>query len=411
MTGLVHLFALIVTLIMAVPAAVLSIECLMALLPARRPRNGGTATETPPTAAVLVPAHNEAAGISATVSSVRGQLLAGDRLVVIADNCTDTTADAARDAGAEVIERSDPGQRGKGYALDYGLRHLADNPPDVVAIVDADCTIDAQCVRALVDQAALTQRPAQGVYLLQKPPNASSPQVVSQLAFMVKNQIRPLGLDRLGLPCLPTGTGVAIPWELTKKVTLASGNIVEDMDLGVQLALAGAAARICPTARVTAPFAPNPNAERVQRTRWEHGHLQTLLTRVPRLLWEGVTRARLHLVSLAMELAVPPLSLLVLALMVLGAIGVMLGLWTGRWTVATVAGISLVSVVISVAAAWFKFGRGTIPFLPLLGVPLYVLGKIPIYLRFIRKPETQWVRTQRTDEQKKQDPEPALLPK
>ena len=68
---------------------------------------------------VVVPAHDEEAGIERTVRS----LLALDwpahryRVLVVADNCSDRTAERARAAGAEVLVRDDPTRRGKGYAL------------------------------------------------------------------------------------------------------------------------------------------------------------------------------------------------------------------------------------------------------------------------------------------------------
>src|SRR5436853_418709 len=55
------------------------------------------------TTAVLIPAHNEGAGTLPTIGDVRAQLAPGDRIVVVADNCTDDTAAIAQAAGAEVI--------------------------------------------------------------------------------------------------------------------------------------------------------------------------------------------------------------------------------------------------------------------------------------------------------------------
>ena len=78
---------------------------------------------------VVVPAHNEASGIAATLSS----LLAADpassfaSIVVVADNCSDDTAGIARAAGVRVIERLSDNHRGKGYALDFAFRTLANS--------------------------------------------------------------------------------------------------------------------------------------------------------------------------------------------------------------------------------------------------------------------------------------------
>src|SRR5471032_1932489 len=72
---------------------------------------------------VIVPAHDEAAGIGKTISSLQ-QLSwpsAGYRIVVVADNCTDATASISEKAGATVLERHDLTRRGKGYALAHAF--------------------------------------------------------------------------------------------------------------------------------------------------------------------------------------------------------------------------------------------------------------------------------------------------
>src|SRR5262245_33473073 len=91
--------------------------------------------------AVLVPAHNESAGLLPTLTDVQSQLRSGDRLLVVADNCTDDTAAVAAAGNAEVTERHDPDLCGKGYALQWGIRHLGFDPPEIVIIVDADCRL------------------------------------------------------------------------------------------------------------------------------------------------------------------------------------------------------------------------------------------------------------------------------
>ena len=102
------------------------------------PHNGN---ESRSRLAVLVPAHDEGAVLLQTIADIQMQLRPGDRLLVVADNCADDTAGIARAAGAEVVERHDPDKRGKGYALDFGIRHLALDPPEVVIIIDADCRL------------------------------------------------------------------------------------------------------------------------------------------------------------------------------------------------------------------------------------------------------------------------------
>ena len=94
---------------------------------------------TAPRIAVLIPAHNEASGIAATIARVRRGAPEDTRILVVADNCSDETASRAREAGADVAERNDASCRGKGYALAFGRERLSANPPEVVVVLDADC--------------------------------------------------------------------------------------------------------------------------------------------------------------------------------------------------------------------------------------------------------------------------------
>ena len=160
---------LIISLILLVPTLVLFIECCSALLPNRRL---GEDTLLPrPTVAVLVPAHNESLGIRATLQTILPQLTNQDLLLVIADNCDDDTAAIARETGAMVVERQDLQRRGKGYALDFGLKFLANAPPDVVIVIDADCIVGAGAVERIARLAISRGRPVQATYLLAQPVN------------------------------------------------------------------------------------------------------------------------------------------------------------------------------------------------------------------------------------------------
>jgi cellulose synthase/poly-beta-1,6-N-acetylglucosamine synthase-like glycosyltransferase len=379
-------------LLVAVPFVVLAIEALAALLPARRIRQAGER----PGCAVLIPAHNEEAGIAATVANVRDQLVPGDRILVVADNCRDGTARAAADAGAEVTERSDPDRRGKGFALDHGLRHLENIPPGVVVVVDADCLLGTGALDALVRQATTTGRPAQGVYLIGTGQETDPRRRLSAFAVMLKNEIRPRGLDQLGLPCLLTGTGMAFPWGTMKTARLGTGNIVEDMKLGVDLALAGHPPRLCPGARLSGAAAPDRKATIKQRTRWEHGHVHTMLTQAPRLIGAGLLRLRPGLIGLGLELAIPPLSLLAAVWAVL--LGVCLLWWQtndGSWAPALTLASAAVLAGVGVLFAWARFGRRMLPARTLVLAPVYVLWKLPIYLKLLGRREKSWVRTER----------------
>jgi cellulose synthase/poly-beta-1,6-N-acetylglucosamine synthase-like glycosyltransferase len=388
MTSWLEILILACSVLLLPPFLILALEALAAVLPRRA---GATARPSGVRCAVLVPAHDEESGIAATLTRVRAQLRPEDRLLVVADNCTDRTAAMARAAGAEAVERVDPTRRGKGFALDFGVRTLEADPPDVVVVIDADCLVQESAIDRLVGQVLRAGRPAQASYLLDPPAGEGIRSQLSAFAFRFKNLVRPLGLDRLGLPSLLTGTGMAFPWEVLRRAPLASGNIVEDMQLGLDLARAGHPPKFCAEARVGGLLPSGRDAARRQRTRWEHGHLRTLFAQVPWLLLSAVRQCRPDLLGLALELSVPPLSMLTLLW------GAAVLLWCATRT--PLPGALLASEAILAAAtllgSWFRFGRDCLPFTSLLAAPFYVLTKIPIYLAFVWKPERAWVRTTR----------------
>jgi cellulose synthase/poly-beta-1,6-N-acetylglucosamine synthase-like glycosyltransferase len=380
-------------IVLLVPTGLFFVECFTALI---NPRS--TRRSTPPASprtAVLVPAHNESTGIEPTLRSVLSQLGPTDRLVVIADNCDDDTAEVARRTGATVIERRDDQRRGKGYALDFGLQFLAADPPDVVAIVDADCIVMERAIERISTLAMERGRPVQCVYLLTPPAQLKPKDAVSALAFTVKNWVRLAGLSRLGLHAILTGTGMAFPWTVLQQVSLASGNIVEDMQVSVDLAIAGKPPIFCETAKVYGSLPQQGSAATSQRTRWEHGHLQTLKTQAPRLMRAALQKRRLDLALFALDLSIPPLSLLVMLWWAIALGALVLAELGASPLPAVIAGLGSGLILASVVVAWANFAKDAIPGKALLSIPLYILWKIPLYFKFLVKPQTKWVRTER----------------
>jgi cellulose synthase/poly-beta-1,6-N-acetylglucosamine synthase-like glycosyltransferase len=386
-------FLYLIMVLILVPMAVLVVESLAALLPGWR--ESPKLATVRPRCAVLVPAHDEEAGIGGTIKALLPQLRPGDRLLVVADNCSDQTAEVARSLGATAVERHDPDRRGKGFALDFGVRALAEDAPEVVVIVDADCRVVDGALEHLVQAAAVSHRPVQAAYVMEVPPDGGPRSQLSAFAFLYKNVVRPRGLGQLGLPCLLTGTGMAFPWTVLRAADLASGNIVEDMKLGVDLALAGHPPKFCPRAEVIGELPTGRTAAFKQRTRWEHGHIQTLLTQVPRLLWAALNQRQPRLLGLALELSVPPLSMLFLLWATAGVFAACLwGLGGSHLPLRLLAGGGL-SVLLAILLAWIRFGRKLLPLVSLMVAPVYVLGKLPIYLAFLFRRQQAWVRTER----------------
>jgi cellulose synthase/poly-beta-1,6-N-acetylglucosamine synthase-like glycosyltransferase len=390
---ILDILAWLITGILLIPLSVLVLESLLALLPARKGRRGSR--EVRPRCTVLMPAHNEEAGIAKAVLALLPQLDPADRLVVVADNCTDRTADVAHSLGATVVERQDPGRRSKMFALDYGVRSLEHDPPDVVVVVDADCLVPPGGLGRLVREAVNSDRPVQAAYVMAEPQGASPRDRISAFAFRYKNVVRPLGLARLGLPCLLTGTGMAFPWAILRAAPLAHSKLADDFNVSVDLTLAGHAPKFCQDVQVISELPPSGRAAYGQRKRWEQGHIQCLLSAVPRLLWGALRQRRLDLAGLALELSVPPLSMLFLFWA--GAVCALLFSWQagGSALPAAVLGGWGWGTLCAILASWMKFGRRQLPFTQILAVPLYVIWKLPIYLSLPFRPQRAWLRTER----------------
>jgi cellulose synthase/poly-beta-1,6-N-acetylglucosamine synthase-like glycosyltransferase len=416
---LVQIPLLIVASALLIPCAMLLIECLSAFLSPLPARPSPSALSEDFSIAVLMPAHNEADVIVETLTALTPQLSPQDRLIVVADNCTDQTAQLARKCGAIVLERTDDTQLGKGYALDCGLRFMAATPPAAVVMVDADCQFRKGSVRQLASDAIARQRPVQGVYLIDsgdRPGNSRSgspaasrssnrsasrsaepslKEAVSAFAFKLKNLVRPLGLAQMGLPCLLTGTGMAFPWSVMATVNLASNSIVEDMKLGFDLAIAGTPPVLCSSVTVVGPLPPSDDAAKTQRTRWEHGHLQLILHYFPRLLSKALAQGRLDLLAIALDLIIPPLSLLVMIGLTLSVLMTLAAALSGAWLPAFICYGAGGALMMAIILAWTKFAQNDLSLQTLLQVPVYILWKIPLYLKFVREPQVEWVRTSR----------------
>lgn len=349
-----------------------------------------------PRVAVLVPAHNESVGLVATLADARSQLRPSDRLLVVADNCSDDTAEVARAEGAEVFERHDPERRGKGYALSAGVAYLSADPPDIVVVVDADCRLSPDAIPRLAAQCAGSRRAAQANYLMTAPAGAKLSYDVAEFAWRVKNFVRPLGLLALGLPCQLTGSGMAFPWRTISTAKLASGNIVEDMALGVELALRGEPPVFCPEAKVTSTFPTSGKALETQRRRWEHGHLQTIVASAGPLIVRGLRHRSLEQIALGWDLAIPPLTALGF---VAGAVLVvcLLLLWSGfSAALFAVAVVDMALLLLAVAAAWIRHGQDVLPASALPKLLPYLTSQLRIFQSIARtKGEAQWTPTDR----------------
>ena len=379
-------------LLLLLPVAVLFVEVLLAVSK-RAPESGKAGVRG--NLAIVVPAHDEASMIAATLGSILPELSASDRLIVVADNCSDATAAIATASGAETIVRADLTRRGKGYALDFAVRHLARAAPDIVIVIDADCRVAPGSIDCLARVCTNAARPVQALYLMHSPPNAGPMTRIAEFAWAVKNQVRPLGSRRLGLPCQLMGTGMAFPWVCINAANLASGHIVEDLSLGLELTRAGTPPLFCPEALVTSTFPASNEGIQNQRTRWEHGHLGVIASELPRLYAEAFAKRDVDLFAAALDLSVPPLALLVLQVTAVWCASLLLYFFAHAAVPLAIASVVTILFFVAVLMAWAFHGRRIISFGNLALAAVYTLWKIPLYARFLVARQVNWVRSKR----------------
>ncbi|TWT81926.1 N-glycosyltransferase [Planctomycetes bacterium CA13] len=422
---LMGILAWIATIAISVPLCLLSLECLLgAISPSHsRIRRSGIRRSgdrlkkdekaSRPSVDVVVPAHNEQEGLASSLNSLFASLRDDDRVYVVADNCTDATASIARKLAKSnespvqlyLLERFDDANRGKDYALrcafdvlDAETQEDANTANRVVMIVDADCQVDADAIDHLASQVARTGRPAQASYMMRQPAHlpATASRVLLEFAFTIKNHVRPLGVSRLGGACTLFGSGMAFPRDLVSRLTGPGGHLVEDMRWTFDMVLAGRPVGFCPDAKLVAMFPTSTKAADTQHRRWEHGHLQLATSQLPRLIGSWMRAPRWYTVVAALDLMIVPLSLLVAASLVVSSFNLVVYLTTlNIWPMAILA-ISLAAASVSLIAAWCQHRPGNATFRMLLGIPAYAFRKLPLYTRFLFRPERSWIRTDRS---------------
>jgi cellulose synthase/poly-beta-1,6-N-acetylglucosamine synthase-like glycosyltransferase len=345
-------------------------------------------------AIVLVPAHNERSGISATVKGLLQQLAPGDEILVVSDNCNDETAALARAAGALVLERHDAVKRGKGYALAHGLSEINRRKPDVVIFVDADCMLSAGAIAQLKSTAWSSGRPVQAAFVMGAPEGHELRYAVATFAWRIKNLVRPLGLFQMGLPCQMMGTGMAMRLDIANRVTFASGNIVEDLELGLNLAAQGLAPVFEPRALVQSVFPVTTEGEIAQRRRWEGGSIAMLASRGTKTVLKGLMGRNVGALALGFDMLVPPLVTHAAALIVFGLVSGLFWLVTGFAMPLSLAVCLALCFACAILVAWFKAGRDVLPLKFWVQLMPFVLKKFKIH-KSLPSTEKAWVRADR----------------
>jgi cellulose synthase/poly-beta-1,6-N-acetylglucosamine synthase-like glycosyltransferase len=353
--------------------------------------------------AVLVPAHNEAEMISRCVASLTRQGYPADlfRVVVIADNCHDATADLAARAGAQVLVRIEPELLGKGHALRWGIaRILAEDPTvDALVVVDADSIAESHFLAELGARLAAGYQVVQADDLVLPEPG-SLRSVLEATALLLRNRVRFAGRAVLRLPAMLCGNGMLISRAVLVAHPWNAFTVTEDGEYSIALRVAGVRIAFAQNARVLAASTSGGRGAYTQGLRWEAGRFQMLQRWFWPLLRAMIAGRRLGLIELFYDLAVLPLGM-VTVVSVLGT-SLSLALFAAHlvafwgvlpWAVALISLPLYIVIGLRGAHAPASFYRA------LFLAPAFMARKLRIWTRLLGgRGAGAWVRTERPAE-------------
>jgi len=344
---------------------------------------------------VLVPAHDEEAVISDTLESLLAMNYPASHfsVVVVADNCSDRTAAIAAGSGAEVMERDSGGAEGKGRAIAWALSRIRENGlPDAVVIVDADCVASPNLLGAMAGAFGSGSRAVQTDYVVAN--LADSPAAALRFAgFALMNTVRPMGKDRLGLSAGLFGTGMGFRRELLEEHPWEAFSLAEDIEYHLELVAAGERVDFLEDAEVRSAMPTSGREGLSQDQRWEGGRQQLARGWVPRLVAQGAGHRDPVRLNAALELLVPPQSLLLA-----GSLLTLICAIPLRATTAVRLGVLAIGTQVAYVLGTLRIvGAPASVYRSLVHAPFLVVRKVLIYVRLARdgQPAT-WERTERT---------------
>jgi cellulose synthase/poly-beta-1,6-N-acetylglucosamine synthase-like glycosyltransferase len=339
--------------------------------------------------AVVVPAHNEEAGIESTLRSLQ---TAGRQtpIYVVAHNCTDSTAEIAASGGAHVLVSNNPGLLGKGAALRHGFVAALAQGSNAILVVDADTSVGPNLIEATRLKLSEGAEATQCRYELKlDPEHATGPMTrLRALAFRGMNIVRAKGRAGLGFSTGLFGNGFALTAAALELVPFDADSIAEDVEYHTKLVSAGISVFWIGDAYVRAQPPKSWEAKASQEARWEGGRMRVARQSTARLL-AAILSGRWRAVETLADVWSLPLSRGIIALLLTIGLPVR---WLHQFAI-----VCAVVALIYVFEAAMLGDEPLVDLIALAGAPFYLLWKAlitPLVLRQSRS-RAEWARTKR----------------
>lgn len=236
--GIVHYSSKAITYIVYFISMYYLIISLFGIYRKKNNKNIGDKTKF----ALIVAAHNEELVIGNIIESLK--MMDYDKklydIFVIADNCTDKTADIAKKKGAIVRERFDKKRRGKGYALEwmFNIIFKMEKKYDAIAVFDADNLVHKNFLKEMNKKMCNGYKVVQG-YLDSKNPEDTWITGSYSIAFWSCNRMFQLARYNLGLSSQLGGTGFCIDTDILKELGWGATCLTEDLEFSCKIILNG----------------------------------------------------------------------------------------------------------------------------------------------------------------------------
>jgi cellulose synthase/poly-beta-1,6-N-acetylglucosamine synthase-like glycosyltransferase len=297
--------------------------------------------------AVVIPAHDEETTINDVVECCRSMDYPADRFAVfvIADNCSDRTAELARAAGACVLERNDPAARGKGYALRWGFDRIVPCDFDAVVVLDADCRMERHGLSVFDANLACGARVLQCSYVVDNPDEGVMSYALA-VGNLIENELFYEPKSRLGLAVLLRGTGIVFDRAILQQIPWSAHSIAEDLEYSLELIRHGIPIRFLPEVRVFSSFPVTRDQLMIQRRRWAAGTTRDGWAEAFGLMAGGIRRLNLGMFDAGWTVLILSRPLFV----ALAALALLMALATWRLS-PTAAGAAAVAVA-GLEVAW-----------------------------------------------------------
>jgi len=398
---MIHILIQLLAVVLLIPAFLIACYHLLLALVTLFSRKGGSRIVPPKYRfAIIIPAHDEAGLIAKTVESCRTSTYPQEmfEIFVVADNCSDNTAENAEAAGATVLNRFDDMAKGKGFALQWAFERLARKAFDAYVILDADCVLDPRALGVFNDHLAKGAEALQASYGASNS-DASAISYLLTISNQIESRLFYFPKSKLGLPIFLRGTGMVFKKSLLQRVPWSACSNVEDFEYSIDLIRKGIKVVYLWEILVWTVFPVNKEQLTVQRSRWAGGSLGLGKRMGLRLIFEGIRKRDLALIDGGWSLLVLSRPLILAEMMLATAACAVAAAWAPGYFSKLLLTAAVVVTALQFAyflVPIFMLGLGPSRLLLLLRAPLVIATLIAISIKAILgTPIASWDRTPR----------------